>query len=299
MSKRTISPLDPALSPLRGEGEERAALRLGVFAKTFVRPTVEATLDAVLKHDLECVQFNFSCAGMSSLPDQIPAGLAERIGEASRKRSIEIAAVSGTFNMIHPDAKQREEGFRGLDAIAGSCRRIGTQVITLCTGTRDSADMWRAHPENNGADAWCNLLTSMTCAIEIAEKHDVLLGVEPELANVINSAGKARQLLDELTSPRVKIVMDGANLLRPPDLPRAKEIWAEAFDLLGEHIALAHAKDMTSDGQFVAAGRGSLQFDLFIKLLQKVNFTGPLILHGLTETEVDASVRFLRERLSA
>ncbi len=37
-------------------------MRLGIFAKTFTRPTVEEVFDAVRAHGLRCVQFNLSCA---------------------------------------------------------------------------------------------------------------------------------------------------------------------------------------------------------------------------------------------
>jgi len=272
-------------------------MQLGIFAKTFPRPTLEATLDAVLAHKLDCIQFNFACAGLESLPDKIDPSLAKQIGAAVRKPGIRMAAVSGTFNMIHPDPKRRADGLRRLEAIAGSCQTIGTNLITLCTGTRDPDDMWRAHPDNDSTDAWRDLTMGMQQAIQIAERDGVFLGIEPELANVINSAPKARRLLDDMKSPQLKIVMDAANLLHTSELPRAWAIWQEAFDLLGGDILIAHAKDLAGDGSFVAAGRGALDYDLYLRLLQSVKFDGPLILHGLNETEVDASTWLLRDKL--
>src|SRR5882762_3265707 len=135
-------------------------MQLGIFAKTFIRPTVEETLDAVLAHKLDCIQFNFACAGLESLPQKIDPVLAKRIGSAARARGICMAAVSGTSNMIHPDPKQRAAGFRRLEVIAANCQSIGTNLITLCTGTRDPADMWRAHADNDSSDAWRDLLSN-------------------------------------------------------------------------------------------------------------------------------------------
>jgi sugar phosphate isomerase/epimerase len=273
-------------------------MQLGIFAKTFVRPTVEQTLDAVVANKLDCIQFNFACAGSESMPRQIDPILAKRIGSAARERRIRMAAVSGTFNMIHPDAKQRADGFRRLEVIAAGCHILGTNLITLCTGTRDPEDMWRAHPDNDSADAWRALISAINKALEMAEKYDLSLGIEPELANVINSAPKARRLLDEIKSPRLKIIMDGANLLHADQLPQLHAIWKQAFDLLGENIAIAHAKDLAADGRFTAAGKGALDYALYIRLLRSVNFGGPLILHGLSEAEVDASTRLLRHKLN-
>src|SRR5882724_7087803 len=147
-------------------------MQLGIFAKTFVRSTVDQTLDAVLTHKLDCIQFNFACAGLESLPEKIDPVLAKRIGAAARERHIRMAAVSGTFNMIHPDAKQRADGFRRLDVIAAVCPTIGTNLITLCTGTRDPDDMWRHHPDNDSADAWRDLSSGMHQAVQIAQRYD-------------------------------------------------------------------------------------------------------------------------------
>ena len=54
--------------------------------------------------------------------------------------------------------------------------------------------------------------------------------------------------------------MDGANIFHAGELPRMREILDEAFALLGEHIAFAHAKDLDRDGEagHLAAGKGLL-----------------------------------------
>jgi len=276
-------------------------MQLGLFARTFTRPTVEEVFDAVAGFHLRCVQFNFACAGLPSLPEALPDGLAERIRKAADERRIAIGALSGTFNMIHPDARLRQEGLRKLEILAGACARLGTNVVTLCTGTRDPVNMWRGHPDNGSPDAWRNLRVSLTKALTIANKHDLTLGIEPETSNVIDSAAKARRLLDEMKSPRLKIIMDPANLFHPGDLPRQSEIIEDAFDLLGGDLVLAHAKELGADGHpsGLAIGAGALDWDLYLTLLRRVKFSGPLILHGFEEANAAASVQFLREKLGS
>lgn len=275
-------------------------MRIGIFAKTFARPSVESVLDAVRAQGLDCVQFNMACAGLPSMPDSIDPALADRIGHAAAARGISMAALSGTFNMIHPDRKKREEGLRRLAVIAASCRRMGTSLITLCTGTRDPEDMWKRHPENASAEAWNDLRTSLATAVRIAEECDVRLGIEPEVANVVDSARQARRLLDEVKSPRLRIVLDAANLFPQGALPRMRRILEEAVELLGPEIEIAHAKDLSHDGEAgsEAAGHGRLDYALYLSLLKAQGFAGPLILHGLTEAQAPGCVAFLRRKLS-
>ena len=63
-------------------------------------------------------------------------------------------------------------------------------------------------------------------------------------------------------------------------------------------MVLAHAKDVRDDGTIVAAGRGGLDYGLYVELLRDAGFTGPLVLHGLAEDEVPASARFVRAHLT-
>ena len=276
-------------------------MQLGVFARTFVRPSVEEVFEAVAKHRLHCVQFNFACAGLPSLPEHFEPEIAEHIRKAAVERRIEIVAVSGTFNMIHPDANQRREGLRKLEIIAGACPRLNARLVTLCTGTRDPENMWRRHPDNDSPEAWRDLTVSMTKALTIADKHDITLSVEPETGNVVSSARRARRLLDEMRSPRLKIIMDAANLFHQADLPRMGEILDEAFDIVGHDIALAHAKELSPDGRAggLALGAGALDWDRYLSLLRSAKFDGPLIMHGFEEREVAVSVKFLREKVAS
>jgi sugar phosphate isomerase/epimerase len=277
-------------------------VRLGVFARTFARSSPEGVFDALAGYGLGETQFNMSVSGLSPLPEEIAPALADRVKMAAAERQIALVAVSGTFNMIHPDKEVRRDGLRRLGVLAGACDRLGTSTVTLCTGTRDPKDMWRRHQDNARPEAWRDLLATMQEALETAEEHGVTLAFEPEAANVVDSAAKGRRLLDEMRSPRLKVVMDAANLFDATDptrrLSRSEEILEEAFELLGGDLLLAHAKDVNGSGEVVAVGKGDLDYDLYLKHLDEAGYGGPLIMHGLAEEEVEGSLAFLRRKLA-
>lgn len=276
-------------------------MEIGIFSKTFTRPTLGAVLDAVAEHGVYAVQFNMSCAGVGEMPAEIGPELTTTIRQAMAARGITMAAISGTFNMIHPNLAERQAGLRRLRTLASACHDLGTSVITLCTGTRDTESMWRAHPENGSEAAWRDLVVSMHEAAAIADAYGVIMAFEPEVSNVIDSAQRARRLLDEINSPRLKVVMDGANIFHKGELPHMTAILTEAFELLGNDIALAHAKDLTEDGHAgnAAAGTGLLDYGLYVRLLQEGGYTGALVLHGLREAQTPGCIEFLRTRLAA
>jgi len=267
-------------------------MRPGIFARTFARPTLEEVLDAVAAAGLRELQFNLDLAGGPDVaPDPVRAALAER--------GLTMAALSGTYNMAHPDPAARAAGGAALAAIIALAPELGTRVVTVCTGTRDPDHMWRAHPDNTTPAAWADMLASMAAAAQAAEAHGVTIAVEPEHGNVVRDAPAARRMLDELASPHVRIVVDGANLLVPEQPERQERILREAFHLLGGDLVLAHAKDLLPDGTVVAAGSGILDYALYVDLLRAAGYDGPLVLHGLAEDAVPAAVAFLRARLAA
>jgi sugar phosphate isomerase/epimerase len=275
-------------------------MKLGILSKVFRRPTVEAVFDAVSAAGLECVQFNPESAGLPPMPDDIPAELAQRVRHAAAARQIAIATVQATFNMSHPEAEFRRAGLRRLRAIASACPLLGTSMIAICIGTRDREDMWRHHPENDSPQAWRDMLACVGEAVEIARQAGLTLAFEPEVSNVVDSAQKARRLLDEIGSPHLKVTMDAANLFHAGELDRMAEVLDGAFALLGRELAVAHAKDLSQDGEagHEAAGQGRLDYDRYLALLRACHFDGPLLLHGLAESQVPGCVAFLREKLA-
>jgi sugar phosphate isomerase/epimerase len=271
---------------------------VGIFTKTFVHPSLEETFGAVARYGLGSVQFNLDCAGLEPMPDEIPLALAVRIRRAADDRGVVISALSGTFNMAHPDPIVRQRGVARLGVLAAACRPMGVSVITLCTGTRDPDDMWRRHPENDSAAAWRDMLTTIEAGLAFAQAHDVVLAFEPEPANVVNSAARGLRLLREAPSRHLAVVIDPANIIATDESRSPATVLEEAFDLLGDHLAVAHAKDLDAAGRFCTAGKGIVPWDRYVSLLPAAGFPGPLILHGLAEEEVPIAVGFLRDRLA-
>ena len=274
-------------------------MQIGIMAGNFNRPTLSERFGMIASHGIYCVQFSFACVGLTELPDRIEMDLCDEIRNEMVKNGVTMSALSGTFNMIDPDLNKREESLRRLGILASVCNRLDTSIITLCTGTRDPYSMWRRHSDNDSEDAWNDLISSMREALVIAEKYNVMLAFEPEVSNVIDSAVKGRRLIDEFKSPYLKVVMDGANIFHKGELPRMREILSEAFNLLGDHVALAHAKDLDHDGDAgnLPAGKGLLDYDHYMSLFKSHNIDVPIILHGLSEEDVDSCVSFLHMKM--
>ncbi len=277
-------------------------MRVALDAHVCRRPRLEDTLAAVAAHGIRAVQFSLSCIpGSEALPRSLPAESSAQVRDAVDATGVTLASVSGTYNMAHPDQAHREDGARRLRAVIAACPALGAGIVTLCTGTRNRQSMWSPHPDNGSPEAWRDLLESLASVLPEAEAHGVTLAVEPEVSNVVDSAARARRLLDELGSPRLGVCIDGANLFHRGELPRMGAILDEAFALLGSDIVLAHAKDLDHDGAAgdLPAGHGLLDYPRYLGLLHGLGFGGAVVLHGLSEAQVDGCGAFLHAGIAA
>ena len=158
-------------------------MQIGIMSGTFDRATLEEALDAAVDHGISCMQFNLSSAGVTKIPTHIDGDLCDKVREEMGARNIAMTALGGTYNMIHPDVQRRARRIAQSTCVGiAACERLGTSVITLCTGSRDPDNMWRRHPDNDTPEAWDDLVVSMRQAIEVAEEYQVTLAFEPEVA---------------------------------------------------------------------------------------------------------------------
>ncbi|WP_209328797.1 sugar phosphate isomerase/epimerase family protein [Lunatimonas salinarum] len=271
--------------------------KLGIFSKTFSGSPDRIFQKAKLL-GFDGLHYNMVSSGLPSLPISIPPFKVDEISMAKSRYHLDLCGLSATFNLIHPDHSVREAGFTALEVLSAVAFELKIPMITLCTGTHDPTDMWKWHPENKSRGAWLDLISMMERCIQVAEKYGVKLGVEPEFGNVVHNAVTAKKLLNELRSPVVEVIFDPANLFATADSSEeVSEIISHGVELLGSSISVAHLKDKGLNGMYAPLGMGAIDFSLFLKKLDEINFSGPFIIHGITEAQVPESLNFIRPLL--
>ena len=269
---------------------------IGVFARVFPAAPADDLALTIAAHGFATVQLNLSAVGRPTLDETLDTASADSIRSAFAGAGLGVWGVSGTFNAVHPDPAARVAGTRGCQAIIRVAPALGATAVTLCTGTRDPDDMWRRHPDNALPGAWREMRATLDELIPVAAEAGVLLGIEPEVGNVVSDAQAARRLLDELGADarHLTIVLDPANLLTPAGLDRQAEVLREAFGLLGGQIGCLHAKDVSATGS-VACGLGGLDYALVAELHAGLTQDPPIIAQDLVPADAPRVVRFLRD----
>ncbi len=271
-------------------------MQVGIMSGMFKRPTLGEALDAILDHDIRYLQFNLSSLNLKGPLSEKLEAASTMVSPQIEKRAMTIAAMAGQANMVDPVPEKRREGIERIKLFIAACADIGTSVLATCTGSRNPENMWRTHPDNDTDETWEVLCDTLAELLPHAEAHGVTLAFEPEVCQVASSAPKSRRLIDDMGSPNLKVVMDAANIFGRGDLARMSEVLDEAFQLLGDHIAIAHAKDLDHDGDsgHLAAGTGMLDYERYVSLLCGLPFDVPVILHGLSVDQVGESAGMLR-----
>lgn len=270
----------------------------GIFAKTYAIADIRQLFDTVRADGYGAVQFNLSCVGLPTLPDAPAPNVAREVAEAAAAAGVAIAALSGTCNLAHPDAAARAAMRPRLAAVIETAAAMGAPLVTLCTGSRCAEDMWRAHPDNTTPAAWTDFRRELENALDYAEAWNVTLAIEPEPGNVVADAALARRVLDEVGSPKLRIVLDAANLLSPATLARQHEVMDRAVELLGDAIVLAHAKDIATDGAVVPPAEGAVDLAHFCASLNGVGYRGALIAHGFGQENTRAAGAALNQLIA-
>lgn len=278
-------------------------MEIGVFSNVYSACTIEDGLSRIRAAGLTLAQLNLCSVCGELMPAALYEARLTAVGQRAQAQGIHFVSLAGTFNLIAPDPDQRREGLRRFEVLCQAAALLGIPTILLCTGSRNPQSQWQWHPDNASPAAWNDLLKGTERLLALAERYDLVLGVEPEPSNVVSDPQRARTYLDEFRSDRLKIVLDGANLFRPAQVSDMRQVLDEGIGLLARDIIQAHAKDFLVDAdgtlRYVAAGKGLLDYPYYLAALRACGFFGPLLLHGLNADEVADSARFLRGVLHA
>ncbi len=255
-----------------------------LFAKMY-----DAGFGAVQLAFSSVMESHFVPTGSIEIPDVIPEDAITAIKNAAEIYGIPVIAVNGTFNMAHPDASVRAEGIRRFPAFCRAAKVLGASFVTLCSGTRNPDNLWSPHPDTCADDAWRDMRDTVTACTKIAEEYDLTLAIESEAANVICTPARARQIMDEVGSPHLKMILDCANLFHAgrAQTEYVRETIDEALAYYGHDIVLAHGKDIRAGRgiDFCATGLGIVDFTYTAQKLREYGFAGEMFLHGIYDED--------------
>ncbi len=213
------------------------------------------------------------------------------IADTYRSAGITIHSVGVYTNLIHPDEAERRANLDYFEAMMKVARAMGVQKLITEAGHYHTNEPEPPVPYHFQEEVWATMVTTGTELARRAEAQDVMVLFEPYFRGFLASAKRTRLFLEAVASPRIRALLDPANLLEVNDLE-------EMFEQLHPWIECLHAKDRKLHvDRGVPAGQGDLDYDRFVRLAAARTPQAPLILEYVGPNDYQQAHAHLREAI--
>ncbi|MCX7711528.1 MAG: sugar phosphate isomerase/epimerase [Clostridia bacterium] len=272
-------------------------MRIGVRAHDFGKLPVELLADRIAEKKLSCIQLALMKAieGIDEIDGRLNPGFAYTIGEAFRRRNVQIAVLGCYINLVDPDVTARKSQIERFKEHIRYARDLGCSVIATETGSFNSD--WSFNPWNHGEEAFVTLCESVSEMVKEAERFGVFVGIEGVTTHVIHNPARMKRLLDTIGSSNLQVVFDPVNLLSPDNYHNQKKIIEECFELFGDRIVAVHIKDFTIEQgkkKAAAIGKGLFDYETVMRLLQSQKPHMNMLIEEANPETVKEDMEFLQ-----
>lgn len=205
-------------------------------------------------------------------------------------------------NNIHPDLETRKKNHRYVIEQCEAAERVGCTMVTTHTGTRSADRPISPHPENWTTETWKLSVAVIKQLLKDTSGMKVRFGIEAVNMTASNNPRAHRQLMDDVGDERLKICLDPVNMMHLGAYYRTTELIEQCFDLLGDDIIAAHAKDtyvlpdkMSAYITEVAPGKGIMDYMTYLSGLSTLSAPCPLIIEHIPDEQYAGAKKYIED----
>jgi sugar phosphate isomerase/epimerase len=189
-------------------------------------------------------------------------------------------------NIIHPDPVLRRKCHDEYLRIIECAEQAGVGFILVHTGSRGNGKPSAAHPQNWTEETWKMSVDALKKVIADTSGSKVNLAVEAINSNNFNNPPAHVRLRKDVGDDRLKYTLDPTNMMYAGNVFRSTELINSCFELMGEDIMYAHAKDVKFSGMlpglsWAIPGEGEMDYEVYLTHLSRLKYTRPLMLEFL------------------
>ncbi len=182
---------------------------------------------------------------------------ARELKEELQRQDLWFYTVHVWDNIIHPDPYLRERIHRDYLTAVEMAEQMDMDFVLVHTGSRAYGKPNDADPRNWTTETWQMAVDALKQVLADTAGSRVNLAVEAINNNNMNSPAAHAQLREDVGSDRIKVTLDPTNMINASTLFRNTELINQCFEMLGEDIMYAHAKDIKWTGMLPWYGVGS------------------------------------------
>jgi sugar phosphate isomerase/epimerase len=278
--------------------QAKPTLTIGIATTGFGTYTNQQMAEEIAQLGLHTVQLFFTQKdsrywkynGRSDLADMTPQRC-RAISETYRAAAIAIHSMGVYTNLIDPDEAERKANLDYFEAMMKVGAEMGVRAFITEAGHHRTQKTVPPIPYDFQEAVWKQTVATVKDLAERAARYQATVLIEPSYRGFFASAKRTRVFLGEVGSPRIRVLLDPANLLELNDLE-------EMFSQLTPYIDCLHAKDfkLHSD-RGGATGEGDLDYQKFVNLAVKHTPRAPLILEYVGPNNYKQALAHLRQAM--
>ena len=259
-------------------------IKTGVVSRSFTEWTNEQVADFMKENGFPTTELCLTGTdsnywvynGTSDLSDLTDERFAE-ICKIYRDRGIEIVSLGVFTNLIEPDDEKRDVNLAYFKRHIELAGKNGIPFVSTECGF---------DPEHRGVRTTCyesaidRIKDSLSILLEECDRWNVDIALETCVIDVIPSAKRAKDIINQIGHPRLKILLDPANLI-------ANSSEEDMYFYLSDRVAYFHGKDrMVNDVKGRVVGDGEIDWVKFLKLYHEKNEGAAFILEYVNKDNV-------------
>ncbi|MGJ3243320.1 MAG: sugar phosphate isomerase/epimerase family protein [Opitutales bacterium] len=236
--------------------------------------------------------------------DPLPEdALIEAYRQAAEAADILIAEVGvWHVNPISPDADTREAGITAIARGLELAEKIGANCCVALAGSLSEA--WAApHRDHFRPETIDRIVGTVREIIDRVKPVRTAFGIEAMPWVPPESPERYVEILEKVDRDAAACHLDPVNITTSPVLAANSAAFIDrCFDLLGDKIVSAHAKDIRLSGELTvhlsecAPGEGWLDYPQYLRRLNALDRDVPLMIEHLkTADEYDAAEAHIRQ----
>lgn len=272
-------------------------MRLGVSTK-FIHSSPEEWAKKMTELGCRAVVFPVDY----TVPENL---IADYVLEA-KKNDLLIAEVGIWRNVFSPNQQERMDARKYAIGQLRLADEIGATCCVNISGTSGGTIWDGGYSENFTKAQWDNIVEYTRNLIDEVKPTRTKYSIEPMPWMYPTGPDEYLKLMCDIDRESLGIHLDFINMIHSPQrFFFMDDFMEECFEKLGEKILSCHLKDirlkqeLTFQLQETCCGKGSLNIEKYVTLIDRYNKDMPVIIEHLnTDKEYLSSLRYVVERLS-
>ena len=216
------------------------------------------------------LSFHFASAEIPAVPpDACP-----RCVEMLETAKLDLVQFGITYNecLFHPNAAVREAGIVSVQRGMATAAALNAHHYLFRPGSLNPDGAWTSHRDNYLPESMERLIETLKPIAAHAEQHELTLVMETHAVSIMDSPETCREIVEQVGSERLRIVMDFVNHFQTlRQVYDSEDRLNHIFDVMGPIAPMAHIKDITVQNGLVlhlseeVPGEGELNLGVALK----------------------------------